>query len=292
MNTTFLLDPKVDFVFKNLFTFESNYEILNSFINSFIQDRTIEKSTIKNNEIEKHFLDDKFSRLEIDCLTDLNEKITVEIKLDNGYNLSKRSIYSLSKLYESQVIERENCSTLNPVITINILNNSYINNDKFHNRYRLKEIDTDEELTNLLEIHFIELDKISTIQESSLSSAWVEFLKNPQSVKSIDNISIYDEISTANDILHKLSSDLKQREFYELREKMIQDKLIALNTVEKKALEKGIEEGMEKGIEEGLEKGRLKEKIEIAKNLLDILDDWTISQKTGLEINIIKDMRN
>ncbi|MGL4847731.1 MAG: Rpn family recombination-promoting nuclease/putative transposase [Clostridium sp.] len=291
MSNTFLLDPKVDFVFKNLFMFESKSNILNSFINSFIKDRVIVESTIKNNEIEKHFLDDKFSTLEIDCLTNSNEKITVEIKLDNGYNLIKRSVYSLSKLYESQVIERENCSTLNSVIAINILNDSYIENDRFHNMYRLKEIDTNEELSNVLEIHFIEINKVSNTSENTLAHAWIEFLRNPQGLETIENISQYEEISIASDILNKLSNDLKQREFYELREKMIQDKLVALNTVEKKALEKGIEEGLEKGIEEGLERGRLKEKIDIAKNLLDVLDDWTISQKTGLEINLIKDMR-
>jgi len=40
-----------------------------------------------------------------------------------------------------------------------------------------------------------------------------------------------------------------------------------------------------------LKKGELKAKIEIAKNLLDILDDETISLKTGLTIEEIKKLR-
>lgn len=32
-------------------------------------------------------------------------------------------------------------------------------------------------------------------------------------------------------------------------------------------------------------------KFEIARNLLDVLDDWTIYIKTGLSINEIKEMR-
>ncbi len=49
-----------------------------------------------------------------------------------------------------------------------------------------------------------------------------------------------------------------------------------------------LKELKEKAEKEGIEKG----KIEIAKNLLDILDDETISQKTGLEIEKIKELRN
>ena len=40
-------------------------------------------------------------------------------------------------------------------------------------------------------------------------------------------------------------------------------------------------------IEEGIKEG----KIEIAINLLDILDDKTISEKTGLDIEVVKKLR-
>lgn len=43
--------------------------------------------------------------------------------------------------------------------------------------------------------------------------------------------------------------------------------------------------------EEGREEGRQEEKVEIAKKLLDILDDKTIAEKTGLPINKIMELR-
>ena len=52
-----------------------------------------------------------------------------------------------------------------------------------------------------------------------------------------------------------------------------------------------IEEGREEGREKGREEGRREEKIEIAKKLLDILDDETIALKTGLDINEVARMR-
>ena len=45
------------------------------------------------------------------------------------------------------------------------------------------------------------------------------------------------------------------------------------------------------GIEEGIEQGKNKKSLEIAKNLLDILDNETISSKTGLPVKIIERLR-
>ena len=42
---------------------------------------------------------------------------------------------------------------------------------------------------------------------------------------------------------------------------------------------------------EKIEEGRLEEKLDIARNLLDVLDDETISKKTGLSIEEVKKLR-
>lgn len=44
-------------------------------------------------------------------------------------------------------------------------------------------------------------------------------------------------------------------------------------------------------IEEGRKEGKLEEKLEIARNLLDVLDDETIARKTGLSIEEVKKLR-
>jgi len=53
----------------------------------------------------------------------------------------------------------------------------------------------------------------------------------------------------------------------------------------------GREEGLKEGIEKGKEEGKKEKAIEIAKNLLDILDNETISQKTGLDVKEIERLR-
>jgi len=58
------------------------------------------------------------------------------------------------------------------------------------------------------------------------------------------------------------------------------------------AFEKGIAKGLEKGMEKGIAKGEKKKAIEIAKQLLGILDIETIANKTGLSFDEVRNLKN
>jgi predicted transposase/invertase (TIGR01784 family) len=73
--------------------------------------------------------------------------------------------------------------------------------------------------------------------------------------------------------------DKKEMEVYDYIGLKAYDEIHALDTAEKKGRIKGLKEGEEKA------------KIEIAKNLLDVLDDETISLKTGLDKKTIENLR-
>ena len=279
-----LLSPKVDFVFKKIFGSEENKSVLISFLNATLKPKKeIVSVDLKNTDIEKEYLKDKFSRLDVKATTSNKETINIEIQLKNEYDMIQRSLYYWSKIYEEQIQEGDSYSNLNRTVCINILNYNYLKNDRFHNIYRLKEIETNEELTDIEEIHFIEIPKLRELNlndEADMLEVWIEFLRDPES-EVIRNIEMSNEaVRKAKDKLYKLSQSKEDREFYFLREKAIRDEISALS----KAKEEGIEQGMQKGAKE--------EKILIAKNLLDILDNNTISEKTGLSLEEVRQLRN
>ena len=269
-----LLDPKIDFVFKKIFGSEKHPRVLISFLNAILKPiNPISNVEIRNSDLEKEFLDDKFSRLDIKARTNKNEIINIEIQLKipfghlvndipslpfqehpllkNEYNMIKRSLYYWSKMYEEQLNEGDDYSKLERTICINILNFKYLDNNRFHNGYRLKEIETNEELTNIQEIHFIEIPKLSEdSDEKDMLVAWMEFLKNPESEKVRSLELTISEIREAKDELIRISNDKEQRLLYEMRSKTLKDKNSALNEAERKCIEKGIEK--------------------VAKNLLDM----------------------
>lgn len=272
-----LLDPKVDFVFKKIFGSEKHPKILISFLNAVI--KPIDKITgveLKETDINKDSLEDKFSRLDVKAITSSGEHINIEIQLKNEYNMIKRSLYYWSRLYSEQLNEGENYSNLARTICINLLNFKYLKTENFHSSYRLKERTTNEELTDVQEIHFIEIPKLPKNADiTDVLVAWIEFLKDPNSEEVRDIELSSEEVREAKTELIRLSNDDKEREFYNLREKANKDRT--------SALEKALNDGIEQGIEQG--------KLKIARNLLDVLDNETIAVKTGLSVKEIEKLR-
>ncbi len=279
-----LLNPKIDFVFKKIFGAEEHPEILISFLNAVLKPKKpIVSVEIKNSDLEKEYIEDKFSRLDVKALTSNKEIINIEIQLKNEYNMIQRSLYYWSKLYEEQLSEGDRYDKLSRTVCINILDFKYLKNDRFHNGYRLKEIETNEELTDLQEIHFIEIPKLkrfeSTEEIVDLLEGWVEFLRDPES-EVIRKLEMSNkEIREAKDELYRLSRNSKERELYYLREKSLRDEISALAN----AKEKGLKEGLKQGLFEG--------KLESARSFLDILDDDTIATKLNIDVDIIKKLR-
>lgn len=159
-------------------------------------------------------------------------------------------------------------------------------------------------MTDLIEIHIIELPKIKKCKETYLQdelAQWMLFLNNPND-KEVENIMKQNEpIKEAMLKLREISEDDELRRVAQLRQKAIMDeKAIKQRAIEvgleegiqkgiQEGMQKGLQKGLEKGIEKGMEKGIEKEKIEIAKKLLaKHIDIATIAEVTSLSIKNIQ----
>lgn len=86
--------------------------------------------------------------------------INVEMQLFNKYDTEKRTLFDWSKQYGSQLVEGQSYSSLKRCITINILNFSFLPNDRYHNFFHLREDQTGIPLIDDIEIHMLELPKL------------------------------------------------------------------------------------------------------------------------------------
>ena len=291
--TVVLLPPKMDFVFKRIFGNENHPNVLISFLNAVLTPvDPIKSVSLKDTTIEKSHLEDKYSRLDVKAITNKGEHINIEIQLKDEYNMIKRSLYYWSKLYEGQLENGENYQKLSRTICINLLDFNLLNHDKFHSVYRLKDCETNEELTDVMELHFIELKKMKDVQRveevKTKLEAWLYFINQPESelVQELEKVEI--EIKEAKAELIRLSGDRKERERYEKRRESRLNEVSALSYAE----EKGIQKGSEARVKQGLEQGAKQRNIEIAKNLIQNgLDNELISKSTGLSIEEVKEIR-
>lgn len=163
---------------------------------------------------------------------------------DNEF-LLKRTIFYLSKMILKQLVKGDNYNQLNKTITINILDFDYINDEKFHSSYHLYEDITKKLLSDIVEIHFIELKKFEKSKKdyNNKLHRWLSFLINPEG-KEIDIMKKEDtEIKEAMDVLYNISGDKELIQLAEVRDKAIRD--------EKSRLQGARDEGREEGIKEG-----------------------------------------
>ena len=208
----------------------------------------IKSVQIRNSDLEKEHIEDKYSRLDIKAITNNNEHINIEIQ---------------------------------------------VKNDNFHNAYRLKEINTNKELTDSIELHFIEIPKLRKLNDteeiSDMLEAWIAFIQSPDS-ELVEKLEMSkEEIKEAKSELLRMSADSKDRFMYEKRKESILEKVSLIESAEQKGIEKGLREGKKKGLIEGANK----KAIEIAKNLiLNGLENELIKNSTGLDIDTINELRD
>lgn len=157
------VDLKVDYAFKQLFGSEQNKGITVVFLNAILK-RTglnaIKEIAFVSQEVGGEYQEDKQSRLDILVKTQEDELINVEIQLTNQYDMVKRTLFYWSRIYNSQLQKGMGYNKLLPTITINICSfDLFDQTDAFHNIFHLYEKEEKFRMDDVLEIHFIEMNK-------------------------------------------------------------------------------------------------------------------------------------
>lgn len=97
------IDLKIDFASKQLFSNEQNKKITFVFLNAILRKNgrdTVKEVFFTSQELGGEYAQDKQSRLDILVKTQSGELINIEVQLTNNYNMVKRTVYYLAKLYE------------------------------------------------------------------------------------------------------------------------------------------------------------------------------------------------
>jgi predicted transposase/invertase (TIGR01784 family) len=161
-----------------------------------------------------------------------------------------------------------------------ILKESLLPLAKAHSTFRILEVETHRELTNDLEMHFIELSKVDLARGNDALAGWMLFLL-ARNDEELEEVAMTDpDIRRATEALRALSQDPEAQELARQRE-MAQ---INLKIMHQFAVAEGRAEGRAEGEAKGRAKGRtesLRLAIETAADLLAI----EITKKRRDEMN-------
>ncbi|MDT7985618.1 Rpn family recombination-promoting nuclease/putative transposase [Clostridium perfringens] len=224
------MNPIVDFVFKRIFGTEENKDLLLSFLNATLkpeEGKELKEIILVDPHINADQVGDKASILDVRAKTKTGEQINIEVQLHNKYDMEKRSLYYWAKMYEGQLAEGEPYRNLKKTVTIRIIDFEYLPTENYHSVFRLREDEKGFVLTDDLEIHFLELPKVSGVHQetSDMLVKWMLFFK-AESKKKLEELAMSEPtIRKAVNVLEFLSQDAEARRLYELREKALKDEL-------------------------------------------------------------------
>jgi len=288
------VDPKNDFAFKKIFGDENKTEILISLLNAildFKDNKTIVSLEILNPFQVPKIKDLKNTILDIRAKNQGDEEFIVEMQKKDLSNFEKRSLYYTSKAYVAQLDKTEDYSLLKKVYFIGILNFNMFkdeikdkkqHNDDYVSRHLILNKKTLTQDIADFEFTFVELKKFKKElhQLDTILDKWIYFINNADDLTMIPKeYATLEEFKEAFSVANQLNWNKEEIEVYDYVKRNEIDDINALKTAE------------EKGKAEGKAEGKEEEKLNLAKNLLDILDDEMIALKTGLAIATVMNLR-
>jgi len=246
-----ILSPKLDIIFKLLFGTEGSIEILTDFLLAVLNltPDEYDEITISNPFLLQEYKGDKLGILDVKIKLKSGKVLNIEIQVDPMPFMESRIVFYVSKLITEQIGESDQYDKIKRVISIIITDHTLIKqSEKFHHQFGLYDIEINVKLTDILEIHTLEILKARKLFDNNESQNpqlldWMKFLD----AKTEEELNVLAQKSPvmkkAAMRLLELSADEKARQLYEARLKEQRDSY---------AREKGAASQMQIGIAKNL----------------------------------------
>jgi len=241
-DNSFLMSLQNDYAFRALLGEERNKDILTDLLRAIISD-PVENITLMNTHMTRGFEPEKEPILDIRASIAPNVQVDIEMQGWPIKAMPRRSIYYWSRIF-ANLQAGKGYDTLNRVIAINILNYSIIPIKDIHFCFQIREKDYDCKLSEVLEIHVIELPKIDVVERQGKNNhliQWIEFLRAETEQEVIMAAEGNAALKKADQELKIISKDEQARWEYEKREIFLMDQI----TLKNEGRQEGIEEGRE-----------------------------------------------
>ncbi len=293
------ITPQNDVVFKMIFADPKHERVLLHFLNCAIESKSpITKVKVLNNEITSSHVSQKGSRLDIQAETDNNELIDIEMQVGIDHHMIGRTLFCWSRLFSGELKVSDHYGKLRRTISINILNFKLFKKDeRYWRKCHITDDENKEIVTDLLELQFVELNKLKKFTKESPLTFWIEFFKNPYSEQCKELYKFVPELKEASDIFEAAKADPEKRRLIQEREDAVRNYNNAISAAieeeRAKAEQKLAEEQAkaERKLSEAFAKAEA-EKIEMAKKFLAAgVSVEIVASSTGLSVDDIRKLQ-
>ena len=174
------LDPKADLTFKKIFG--NHPKRLISLLNALLplsSDEQIHEIEYLPAELVPELEGHKNTIVDVLCKDAKGRKFCVEMQMEWSNAFKQRVLFNASKLYVSQAMKKGNYSDLQPVYSLNLVNDIFERDtDEFIHNYSIVHDKDSNKVIKGLHFTFIELPKFTphSISDKRMMVLWLRFL--------------------------------------------------------------------------------------------------------------------
>ena len=278
------LNPKADLTFKKVFG--EHPDLVISFLNALLPlepDEEIKDVEYLNPELVPQNPFRKDSIVDVRCRDINGRQFIVEMQMMWTSAYKQRVLFNASKAYVSQLEKGGDYELLQPVYSLNLVNDTFSESTEYYHDFRIVETAETREVIEGLRFIFIELPKFTpkNYGDKRMQVLWLRYLteinehtrevpqelmENPDINKAVTQLEesafteaqllgydkFWDIISTAKMHISSSRREAHEKGFKEGREE---------------GMKEGREEGMKEGREEGMKEGREEERLKNASKM-------------------------
>jgi predicted transposase/invertase (TIGR01784 family) len=265
------LDPLNDYLFFKIMGEKGDEEQLMAFLNAVLKktgnDVIAHIEIIDNRKFTGEVLGDKASILDVRAETGDGVKVNIEVQIGDKGNMEKRSLYYWGLEYTRVLDAGQDYDKLPKVIAINIVDFEMKRTEGFHTSYHIWEDEEDVILSDVLEIHFIDMVKFRRLKGKDIANnrlhRWLTFLNRNTNNNILEEVINMDTaIQKAQEKMIFVTTDKEELRAYQMRMMAISDQVSGLNSARREGKMEGRMEGRIEGEKIGEKKGRMEGKKE------------------------------
>jgi predicted transposase/invertase (TIGR01784 family) len=282
-----LLPLKNDLVFKLIFGDHRYIAIIRAFLTAVldIPAEEYEGLEIVDPHLERDSPDDKLGILDVRVQLKSKKLISVEVQIRKTPFMAERVAFSTGRNLARQIGPGQDYTAIERVATIVIADYDMIPGGKsYHHVFRLYDKDNGILLTDVMEIHTLELGRLPETAGASEKEGelldWLRLIRSEREEEIEMLAGKTEEMKMTVGRLKQLSADERARMLYEARELYLMDEAARR------------EAAVAEGRAEGEAKGRSEGKLEMVKQmLLRGFDTEVIAQVSGIPAGEIKRLK-
>ena len=311
-----------DYAFKRLLGSEENKPLLQDFLECILDltPQQVLDLEFMDKELTKEEFSDKTGILDVKLK--LTDGTVIDIEIQASWNASfvKRTLFYWAKMYTSDFKAGESYDKLHRCIAINIIADGFRLNDAIHSEYLLQEKTAHTVLTDVLEVHFLDLQAAKKAKEEGKAAGkqgqlinWLRFIGATNKEERAMVATMSPVLQMLNEKIDILTLSPTERKLYESRMKLKSDIATISETQFSAGVERGkslglaegkslglaegkslgLAEGKSLGLAEGEVRGSRQKAFETARNLLVIgLSIENIAKATGLTVQEVETLNS